>query len=136
MLQHPQHPPIAITNPSHKGGLIMLNSVVLAGNLGNDPEIHFSTAGEPIANFQLAFRATKKTTGWIKVTCFQKLAGIVEQHIKKGDRIGVSGSLAYHQWETDEGSKRSAIQMIANTIEFINVKGFSEGENHENGTPF
>jgi len=114
----------------------MLNSVVLAGNLGGDPEIHFNSEGEPIASFNLAFRAGKKKTGWIKVTCFNKTAGIVEQYIKKGDRIGVSGSLDYHQWETDEGSKRSAIQMIANTIEFIKVKGFSEGENHEDGQPF
>jgi single-strand DNA-binding protein len=114
----------------------MLNSIVLAGNLGGDPEIYFSTAGEPIASFNLAFKGSKQRTGWIKVTCFNKTAGVVEQHIKKGDRICVSGSLDYHQWENDEGSKRSAIQMIANTIEFIKVKGFSEGENHEDGTPF
>jgi single-strand DNA-binding protein len=114
----------------------MLNSVVLAGNLGNDPEIHFNSEGESIASFNLAFRAGKKKTGWIKVTCFNKTAGVVEQHIKKGDRIGVSGSLDYHQWENDEGSKRRDIQMIANTIEFIKVKGFSEGENHEDCTPF
>ena len=37
----------------------MLNSVVLAGNLGNDPEIHFSTSGEPVASFNLAFKAGK-----------------------------------------------------------------------------
>jgi single-strand DNA-binding protein len=114
----------------------MLNSIVLAGNLGGDPEINFSTAGEPIASFNLAFKGSKQRTGWIKVTCFNKTAGVVEQHIKKGDRICVSGSLDYHQWENDEGSKRSAIQMIANTIEFIKVKAFAEGENHEDGTAF
>jgi single-strand DNA-binding protein len=114
----------------------MLNSVVLAGNLGADPEVFYSQSGEPIATFHLAFKASKKKTGWIKVTCFNKTAGIVEQHIKIGDRIGVSGSLDYHQWETDEGSKRSAIQMIANTVEFIKVKGFSDGDNNEEGTPF
>jgi single-strand DNA-binding protein len=114
----------------------MLNSVVLAGNLGGDPEIHFNSEGEPIASFNLAFRASKQKTGWIKVTCFNKTAGIVEQYIKKGDRICVSGSLDYHQWETNEGVKRSTLQMIANTIEFIKVKGFSENENQENGTPF
>jgi hypothetical protein len=55
---------IASTNHSQpqKGGLIMLNSVVLAGNLGNDPDIHFNSEGEPIASFNLAFRADKKNT--------------------------------------------------------------------------
>jgi single-strand DNA-binding protein len=114
----------------------MLNSVVLAGNLGNDPEIHFNSEGESLVSFNLAFKGSKQRTGWIKVTCFNKTAGIVEQYIKKGDRIGVSGSLDYHQWENDEGSKRSAIKMIANTIEFIKVKAFAEGGNHEDGTPF
>ena len=114
----------------------MLNTCVLTGNLGADPEVFYSQNGEPIATFNLAFKGSKKKVGWIKVTCFNKTAGIVEQYIKKGDRIGVSGSLDYHQWETDEGSKRSAIQMIANTIEFIKVKSFSEGENHEDGNPY
>ncbi|MRS04793.1 single-stranded DNA-binding protein, partial [bacterium] len=81
----------------------MLNSVVLAGYLGGDPEIHFNSDGEPIASFNLAFRAGKKRTGWIKVSCFQKLASIAERHLHKGAKIAVSGVLDYHQWETNEG---------------------------------
>ena len=116
----------------------MLNSVVLAGNLGNDPEIHFSTAGEPIASFNLAFRAGKNKTGWIKVTCFNRLSEICEKHLHKGAKIAAHGLLEYSQWETNEGVKRSAIQMIANSIDFIKTdgRGFAEGENHEDSTPF
>ena len=116
----------------------MLNSVVLAGNLGNDPEVHFNSEGEPIASFNLAFRAGKKKTGWIKVACFNRLSEIVEKHLHKGAKIAVSGVLDHSQWETNEGAKRSAIQMIANNIEFIRTdgRGFSEGENHEDGQPF
>ena len=66
----------------------MLNSVVLAGNLGNDSDIHFNSEGKPIASFNLAFRAGKKKTGWIKVTCFNRLS-----EIWKG--FGVR-SLCYH----------------------------------------
>jgi hypothetical protein len=56
---------IIIGNPnSHihlkqKGGLLMLNSVVLTGNLGGDPKIHFISGGEPIASFNLAFKAAR-----------------------------------------------------------------------------
>jgi len=64
----------------------MLNSVVLAGNLGNDPDIHFNSEGEPIASFNLAFRASKQKTGWIRVTVFSKLAEIVEKHLHKAPR--------------------------------------------------
>jgi single-strand DNA-binding protein len=116
----------------------MLNSVVLAGNLGNDPEIHFNSEGEPIASFNLAFRAGKKRTGWIRVTAFSKLAEITEKHLHRGAKIALSGVLDFSQWETNEGVKRSAIQMIANNIQFIRTdgRGFAEGENHEDGTPF
>jgi single-strand DNA-binding protein len=116
----------------------MLNSVVLAGNLGGDPEIHFNSEGEPIASFNLAFRASKKKTGWIKVTCFKRVSEICEKHLHKGAKIAVSGVLEYSTWETNEGVKRSAIQMIATSIEFIKTdgRGFAEGENHEEGTPF
>jgi single-strand DNA-binding protein len=116
----------------------MLNSVVLAGNLGNDPDIHFNSEGESIASFNLAFRAGKKKTGWIKITCFQKLAQLVEKHLHKGAKIAVSGVLDHSQWETNDGAKRSAIQMIANNIEFIRTdgRGFSEGQTPGEETPF
>jgi single-strand DNA-binding protein len=116
----------------------MLNSVVLAGNLGNDPEIHFTSEGEPIASFNLAFRAGKKKTGWIKVTAFNKLAEITEKHLHKGAKIAVSGVLDHSQWETNEGVKRSSIQMIANNLEFIKIDGrlFSEGQTQEEEPPF
>ena len=89
----------------------MLNSVVLAGNLGNDPDIHFNSEGEPICSFNLAFRASKQKTGWIRVTAFSKLAEICEKHLHKGAKIAVSGVLDYSQWENNEGVKKSAIQM-------------------------
>ena len=54
-----------------------MNTCVLTGNLGGDPDIHFSQNGEPVANFNLAFRAGKKKTGWIRVTAFNKLAVLI-----------------------------------------------------------
>jgi len=116
----------------------MLNSVVLAGNLGGDPDIHFNSEGEPIASFNLAFRAGKKKTGWIKVTCFNRLSEICEKHLHKGAKIALSGFLDYSQWETNEGVKRSAIQMIANSLEFIKVNGKTTEDGQDQGeeTPF
>jgi single-strand DNA-binding protein len=119
-----------------KGGVVM-NTCVLTGNLGGDPDIHFSQNGEPVANFNLAFRAGKKRTGWIRVTAFNKLAEITEKHLHKGARIAVSGSLDHHKWESDQGESRSSIQMIAGSIEFIKTdgRGFEEGQNRDD-TPF
>jgi single-strand DNA-binding protein len=119
-----------------KGGVVM-NTCVLTGNLGGDPEVFYSQSGEPVANFNLAFRAGKKKTGWIRVTAFNKLAEITEKHLHRGARVAVSGSLDHHKWESEQGESRSAIQMIAGSIEFIKTdgRGFEEGQNRDD-TPF
>jgi len=113
----------------------MLNSCVLTGNLGADPEIFYSSEGDPVATFNLAFRSSKKKTGWIKITCFQKLAEITERHLHKGARIAVVGILDQNKWETDEGVTRTSIQLIANTIEFIKTDGRGFGDNPPDDVP-
>jgi single-strand DNA-binding protein len=101
----------------------MLNNCILTGNLGADPEIFYSSEGDPVATFNMAFRSSKKKTGWIKVTAFKKLSEICEKHLHKGARIAVIGTLDQQKWETDEGAARTTIQLIANTIEFIKTDG-------------
>jgi single-strand DNA-binding protein len=110
----------------------MLNSCILTGNLGADPEVFYSSDGDPIATFNLAFRSSKKKTNWIKVTCFNKLADVTEKHLHKGARIAVVGTLDQHKWETDEGVSRSSYQLIANSIEFIKTDGEDSDDNSPN----
>jgi single-strand DNA-binding protein len=111
----------------------MLNQSVLTGNLGADPEVFYSSEGDPIATFNLAFRSSKKKTNWIKVTCFNRLAEIAERHLHRGARIGIIGTLDQQKWETDEGVQRSSFQIIANTLEFIKTdgRGFDNGQGDE-----
>ncbi len=115
----------------------MLNQTILTGNLGADPEVFYSSEGNPVASFDLAFRSSKKKTGWIKVTCFQRLAEVAEKYLHKGARIGIVGTLDQQKWETDEGVTRSSFQLIANSLEFIKTdgRGFEEGQDNED-TPF
>ena len=107
-----------------------MNQVVLTGNLGADPEIFYSSEGNPVANFNLAFRSGKKKTGWVKVVCFSKMAEVAEKYLHKGARIGISASLDQQKWENNEGETRSSFQLIANQIEFIKTdgRGFKEGQ--------
>ncbi len=108
----------------------MLNQCFISGNLGADPEIHYPNSGETVASFSLAFKSGKDKTGWIKITCFKKLAEAVEKYLHKGARIIVVGSLNQEKWETDNGEKRTGYKIIAHTIEFIKTdgRGFKEGE--------
>jgi single-strand DNA-binding protein len=115
----------------------MLNQTVLTGNLGQDPEIFYSSDGDPIAKFSLAFKVSKKKTGWVQIVCFKKLAEISERFLHKGARIGILGTLDVNKWETDEGVQRSSFQLIANSLEFIKTdgRGFEEGD-EQGDVPF
>ena len=90
----------------------MLNQVVLTGNLGADPEVFYSSEGNPVASFNIAFRCGKQKTGWIKIVCFQKLAEVAQKYLHKGTRVAVIGTLDHHKWETDEGVQMSMIAII------------------------
>ena len=79
----------------------MLNNCLLTGNLGADPEVFYSSEGDPIATFNLAFRSSKKKTNWIKITCFNKLAEITEKYLHKGARIGNHR----HPWTSRNGKQ-------------------------------
>ena len=114
----------------------MLNSCILTGNLGADPEVFYSSEGDTVARFNVALRSSKKKTGWIKITCFQKLAEIAERYLHKGARVGIVGVLDQQKWETHEGIQRSSFQLIANSIEFLRTdnRGFEDGQDND-GTP-
>jgi single-strand DNA-binding protein len=116
----------------------MLNHIVLVGNLGGDPEIFYSSEkGEPIASFNLAFRLGKdKMPGWVRVTCFNKTAEVAEKYLHKGAKIGISGVLDYHKWESADKSVKSSVQVIANGIEFIKTDGRGFDEKNQEETPF
>ena len=113
----------------------MFNQSVLTGNLGQDPEIFFTSEGDPIAKFSLAFKGPKKKTCWIKIVCFGRLAEITEKYLHQGARVGVIGTLDENKWETDEGVKKSSFQVLCNSLEFIKTDGRGF-ENDEEGTPF
>jgi single-strand DNA-binding protein len=115
----------------------MLNQTVLTGNLGADPEVFYSSEGNPVASFNLAFRSSKKKTGWIRCVTFNKLAEVVEKYLHKGARIGIIGTLDQQKWETDEGVTRNSYQLITNSLEFIKTDGRGFEENQDkNDVPF
>lgn len=117
-----------------------MNTIVLTGNLGNDPESFYTPAdGTHIVNFSLAFRSTKKEkTNWIKVAVFNNNAEVAAKYLHKGARVGITGLLDMDQWETDEGQKRSAMKLIAQSIEFIKTdgRGFEDSDNQDGEVPF
>jgi len=115
-----------------KQGVIM-NISILTGHLGADPESKYTQDGMLIVSFSLAFKSSKEKTGWIKTTCFNKTAELAEKYLHKGAKIAVTGLLDQDKWTTDKGENKTAIKLIANSIEFIKTdgRGFESNSNQQ-----
>ncbi len=115
-----------------------MNQCFLTGNLGADPEMRYSNAGDPIATFNLAFRLSKDKTGWVKVVCFNKTAEVAETYLHKGAKVLILATLDQNRWETEDGQQKNIIQLIANRIEFIKTdgRGFEGGHHEGDDAPF
>ena len=91
-----------------------LNKVMLIGNVGSDPEIRMTPSGSKVAKFSLATNRTwqdrtgqsQEKTEWHRLTFWAKLADIVEQWVKKGDRLYIEGRIEYSQTQDDTGGVR------------------------------
>jgi len=98
-----------------------LNKVELIGNLTKDPEIKTTPTGTKIATFSIATNSKwkDKATGEFKeeveyhnLVAIGKLAEIVEQYVKKGDKLYTDGKLKYRTWEDPSGNKRNSTEIL------------------------
>lgn len=104
-----------------------INSVVLTGNLTKDPELRATTGGTDVATLRVAVNGRKKNgqgewvddPNFFDVTAFGGQARTCGEYLKKGSPIAVAGRLDWREWEAKDGSKRSAIQVIANDVQFL-----------------
>jgi single-strand DNA-binding protein len=115
--------------------LANLNRTFLIGRLTKDPEIRSTTNGTPVANFTIAInRRYRSQTGEIKeettyvgIVAWQKLAELCRQYLAKGRAVLVEGKLQNRNWETEDGQKRSTLEVRADRIEFLDRETRSEG---------
>ncbi|HUF75089.1 MAG TPA: single-stranded DNA-binding protein [Longimicrobiales bacterium] len=111
-----------------------LNKVMLIGNVGNDPEIRATSAGARVAKVSLATNRswsdrsgqTQEKTEWHRLTFFGRLVDIVEQWVKKGDRLYVEGRIEYSQTE-GEGGPRYWTDIVINEMVMLGSSGASSG---------
>lgn len=111
-----------------------MNTVIISGNLGADPESFYTSEGTQIVNFSIAFKSTNKDkTNWIKVVCFNKQAEIAEKYLHKGAKVMLNARLDQNKWVGDDNQTRSTFRLIANQIEFLKTdgRGFEDSEQQE-----
>lgn len=101
-----------------------VNSVHLLGNLTRDPEMSFTPNGKALCKFSVAVQRFGKDNGadFFKVTCWEKTADAVGNNLNKGSRVYIQGELSFRQWDTDDGQKRSAVEVTARDVQFLTPK--------------
>ena len=107
-----------------------LNRVQLIGNLGNDPEIK-EHDGKVISKFSIATseewldkstNEKRKNIEWHRVVCFNYLATIVKNHLKKGTKIYLAGKLKTTKWQDKNNENHYATDIIAEELIMLDSK--------------
>jgi len=113
------------------------------GNLTRDPEIRYTAGGASVGNLGLAVNRNyvsktgekKEETCFVRVVVWGKQAEACGQYLTKGSAIFVEGRLQSRSWETDDGQKRSTIEVVAMNVQFMGKasgkSGAAKDEAHE-----
>lgn len=104
-----------------------INRVTITGNLTRDPELKHLDSGTAICRLGVAVNGRRKdnTGQWVDdpnffdVTVWGAQGENVAKYLGKGSGIAVDGRLDWRSWETDDGGKRSAVQIIAENVQFL-----------------
>jgi single-strand DNA-binding protein len=101
------------------------SSVTIVGNVTRDPEMRYTPSGVAKASFGVAVsrrwqnRNTQEwdeQTSFFNVVCWREMAENVCESIGKGARIVVTGRLEQRSWETENGDKRSVVEVVADDV--------------------
>jgi len=102
--------------------VVSFNRVVLAGNMTRDPELRFTNDGIPVCSFGIAVnrvRSRSEEVDFFNISAWRELGETIANYKKKGDPILVEGRLQYRTWEAQDGSKRSAVDVVADNVQFL-----------------
>jgi single-strand DNA-binding protein len=118
------------------------NKVILLGNLTRDPEVRYTPNGIAVASFAIAVNRkykqgdeTKEEVSYIDIVVFGKQAESCGQYINKGDSVLIDGRLQQRRWETEEGQKRTKIEVVAQSVNFMPKRSSGGGQVHGHAEP-
>jgi len=104
------------------------NRVILLGNLTRDPEVRYLPSGTAVATFGVAINRVynDRQTGerreevcFVDVTTFGRTAEICGEYLHKGRLVLIEGRLRYNTWETEDGQRRSKLDVVAENIRLM-----------------
>jgi single-strand DNA-binding protein len=117
-----------------------INRVVLVGNLTRDPELRELPSGSSVCNLRIACNGIRRDAEgeyrerplYFDVAAFGGLAESVARYMHRGSLVAVDGRLEWREWETAEQSKRQAVSVVAESVQFLD-RPATHGEGDRNG---
>ena len=110
--------------------MVSFNKVILMGNLTRDPELRYNPNGTAVASFTVALNRKyrqgdedKEEVSFIDIVVWGKQAENCGQYLGKGSGVLVEGRLQQRRWETDDGQKRSKVEVVAQSVQFMPKRG-------------
>jgi single-strand DNA-binding protein len=114
-----------------------INRVVLLGNLTRDPELRHTPSGMAVCSLRIAVNTRRKdaqTGEWTEkpnyfdVTVWGNQGENCAQYLSKGRPVAVDGRLEWREWDAQDGTKRQAVEIIADSVQFLGGRGEGEGQ--------
>ena len=108
-----------------------INRVVISGNLTRDPELRSTAGGTAVLNLGVAVNDRRKnaqTGEWedypnfIDCVMFGSRAEAISRYLTKGTKVAIEGKLRYRSWESQQGEKRSKVEVAVDEIEFMSSR--------------
>ena len=117
-----------------------INRVVLVGNLTRDPELRHTGGGTPVCSLRIAVNTRRKdgATGewtdkpnYFDITVWGNQGESCAQYLSKGRPVAVDGRLEWREWEAQDGTKRQAVEVVAESVQFLGGGRESGGEGNQ-----
>ena len=105
-----------------------INRVIITGNLTSDPELRSLPSGTSVCKLRVACNTRKKDGAsgeWVDkpnyfdVTVWGAQGENSARYLSKGRPVAIDGRLEWREWETPEGQKRQAVDIVADTVQFL-----------------
>ncbi len=111
-----------------------MNKVILIGNLTKDPETTYTPSNICVCRFTVAVNRSyssqngDKQTDFLPVVCWRNQAENCGKHLKKGSKVGLSGSIQTRNYDDKDGVRRYVTEIIADEVQFLSTRNEAEGD--------
>ena len=123
----------------------MWHTIIIAGNVGRDPEMRYTPSGQAVTSFSVATSRSYtgsngqqvKETIWFRISAWGKLAETCSQYLKKGSKVLVEGRMNADSngnprtFQRNDGTTGASFEVTANTVRFLSSRGETSGSGED-----